>query len=276
MEDNTVSGVQSAVIESTKQRAPEHYRHLTPAEIAAQAHLNDLKEALIQVERMVKEPSSKSRTKEAQNGMLTTFKVMQVVMDTLRKSSEASKEQNKIVKKEWGDLSKKQSANNQSSYDNVTGNQKYLLAAQVVGFSPMLLQVANSFHLTTSVGSKLTSLGMHGIPYVETWGNFLTALDKTDTKTGLKNIDALVPKMKDYTQSLSQGGNTYISSMTQAEQYQLGIRESRYQHEVQTHSSEYQNGTQQHNSDSQAVDNASDTAKQLIRVQGEILMGRAG
>jgi len=58
------------------------------------------------------------------------------------------------------------------------------------------------------------------------------------------------------------------------QQYNVGIKDTIFNQEVQTHTSEYQNGSQQENSDKQAVDNAADVAKQLIRVQGEILMGK--
>ena len=240
------------------------------AEAAAQTHLNGVKDALMEVAKAETQRAQEVTRPKGKNSMITTFKIMKIVMETLQKSSEGSKEANKLLKKEWKALSDKQSENNKASYETVNGNQWYLAGGQILGFSHYILQGAAGMGLDKGLASGFNSIGGHDFRWNQTFTSIGTYLnDAEKVKEGIKGIEKISPQ-------LATAGNSYAQSMTSAEQYNLGIKESIFQHEVQTHTSEYQNGTQQQTSDKQAVDNAADTAKQLIRVQGEILMGKAG
>jgi len=264
------NAVQSVGFESVE-RDEEKVKGLA-LDAATQAHFNALKDALMDVAKADAQRMHGASAPKAKNSMITTFKIMKIVMETLRESSESSKETNKFLKGEWKALSNKQSDNNQNSMDNAQGNQKWLLLGQMGGFIHYFAQAGVSFGLDKSLATAFTAAGgFQRLPFgAETLtniGGFLNDAEKV--KGGISSLEKIAPQ-------LASGGNSYAQSMTSAEQYNLGIKESLFQHEVQTHTSEYQNGSQQQTSDKQAVDNAADTAKQLIRVQGEILMGKAG
>ena len=268
--ETTLNTVTFEATEREKSSAPG-----LAAEVAAQAHLNGVKDALMEVARLETSQVDRSSRPKATNSMLTTFKIMKIVMQTLRESSENSKEMNKLLKKEWKALSDQQSKKNEKSWGNANSNQWYMYAGQFANFSHMIAQGGVSMGLAGSADGSLVRafnhLGGFNVPYVSgamtAAGGYLGDAEKV--KEGISTLKGLGG-------NLSSGLTQMGSSLTQAEQYQLGIKESKFQHEVQTHTSEYQNGTQQQTSDNQAVDNAADTAKQLIRVQGEILMGKAG
>ncbi|QVL54936.1 MAG: hypothetical protein KFB95_06345 [Simkaniaceae bacterium] len=240
---------------------------------ATQTHFNSVKDALMEVAKADAQKSHGASAPKAKNSMITTFKIMKIVMETLRESSDSSKETNKLLKKEWKAISDKQSENNQSSMDNVKGNQNWLLLGQAGGFIHYFAHAAVGIGLDKKLGDAFAAVGAsqrlvgYGAETLTNIGGFLK--DAAKVKEGISSLKGIAPQ-------LASGGSSFAQNMTQAEQYNLGIKESLFSHEVQTHTSEYQNGSQQQTSDKQAVDNAADTAKQLIRVQGEILMGKAG
>ena len=263
------NAVQSVGFESVE-RDEEKVKGLA-LDAATQTHFNGMKDALMEVAKADAQKMHGASAPKAKNSMITTFKIMKIVMETLRETSESSKETNKLLKREWKALSDKQSENNQNSMDNAQGNQKWLMLGQMGGFIHYFAQAGVSFGLDKSLASAFTAAGgfqrLPGAQALTNVGAFLNDAEKV--KGGISSLEKIAPQ-------LASGGNSYAQSMTSAEQYNLGVKESLFQHEVQTHTSEYQNGSQQQTSDKQAVDNAADTAKQLIRVQGEILMGKAG
>ena len=263
------NAIQSVGFESVE-RNEEKVKGLA-LDAATQTHFSSVKDALMEVAKADAQKMHGASAPKAKNSMITTFKIMKIVMETLRETSESSKETNKLLKKEWKALSDKQSENNQNSMDNAKGNQKWLMLGQMGGFIHYFAHAGVSLGLDKTLARGFTAAGgfqrLPGTQVLTNVGAFLNDAEKV--KGGISSLEKIAPQ-------LASGGNSYAQSMTSAEQYNLGVKESLFQHEVQTHTSEYQNGSQQQTSDKQAVDNAADTAKQLIRVQGEILMGKAG
>lgn len=229
---------------------------------ATQAHLSSVKDALVEVAKADSQKMQTVSHPAAKNSMITTFKIMKLVTETLRKTSDSSNEMNKLLKKEWEAVSNKQSENNQTAKDNVEGSGKWqwisIAGSQAkLGADKIILPLAV---MTLGVAAHVNAQAGQALDYIKNDGNraaFLKILEDAQGQLG---------------SALGQIGK----QSAEMEQYNVGIKEALFSHEVQTHTSEYQNGSQQQTSDKQAVDNAADTAKQLIRVQGEILMGKAG
>jgi len=199
----------------------------------------------------------------AKNSMITTFKIMKIVMETLRKTSDSGKEMNKLLKKEWEAVSNKQSENNQTAKENVEGSGKWQVYGMAGGQAKHILH--GLIFTTTS------ALTYAGVPANGAGWTPAGALNYLNT-----NKDWMLKGVEGAHSSISSGIQQIGKQTADMQQYEVGIKEALFSHEVQTHTSEYQNASQQQTSDKQAVDNAADTAKQLIRVQGEILMGKAG
>jgi hypothetical protein len=229
-------------------------------DITTQKHFSGLKDALMEVLKSDSEKTQKSVRPAEKNSMITTFKIMKIVTNTLRKTSECQKETNKLIKQEWKSLSEKQSENNKESFENVKGNQWYLLAGQLAGVSYLAGDLAVKFGADRFLARASSAL------------NFNSAAEclrnSAWVKERLSDWKAICPQ-------IASGGNSLAQSMSAGEQYRQSTKGDIFNQEVQTHTSEYQNGAQQENSDKQAVDSAADLAKQLIRVQGEILMGKS-
>ena len=257
------SEVDSVGYESTP--SDDETSKLQITDLATTKHFNELNQALTEVEKVAAEKTGKGRSLPAKNAMITTFKIMQIVMETLRETTEAGKEANKAVKKEWKAVSDLQSANNEASREAVYGNQNYQWVPLALGQLHTIASMAVHYNLNEPIGKGLEFLPFEGIKNL---GESIQ--NATRAKEYIK--DAVTP----FSTHAGKMGQDMLGAWTGAEQYNLGVKESLYQHEVQTHSSEYQNGSQQQTSDKQSVDNAADTAKQLIRVQGEILMGKSG
>lgn len=235
------------------------------AEAAAQAHLNGVKDALMEVAKLEVESVSRTTTQRGgKNSMITTFKIMKIVMETLRETSENGKEMSKALKKEWKSIADKQSENNTNSKENVesSGKWQYLSLA---GSQAKLLFDKGGVPL------------LEGATALNQWaGGPLPAAIQDFIQKGIDNKESIKEILGGAQGQIGSAMGQLGKQAADMEQYNLGIKESVFQHEVQTHTSDYQNASQQQTSDSQAVDNAADTAKQLIRVQGEILMGKAG
>ncbi len=276
---NTENTVQSVGFKSIE-RDEEKVKGLA-LDSATMTHFNSVKDALMEVAKADAQKTHGASLPKAKNSMITTFKIMKIVMETLRESSDSSKETNKLIKKEWKAVSDKQSANNLQSKENINGNQNWQLMAVMAGqvHTFASIGVSNGWH--TPLGKALGHFDQNGwFKMLNTFGANLQGLSDGKEVNLQKGKEWAENAIKDSLQplsgSLSKGASDFASAMTQAEQYNLGTKDSLFQHEVQTHTSEYQNTSQQQTSDKQAVDNASDTAKQLIRAQGEILMGKAG
>ena len=69
--------------------------------------------------------------KTAKNSMITTFKIMKIVIKTLRETSDSNKEMNKLLKKEWETVSNKQSENNRAAKDNLESSGRWNYASLV-------------------------------------------------------------------------------------------------------------------------------------------------
>ncbi|MCB1106703.1 MAG: hypothetical protein KDK76_01235 [Chlamydiia bacterium] len=253
-----IKNISPVSVESTG-KIEEHSRGVA-AHGAVQTHLNEMNDTLLSLAKEGDHLKGAERL-QAKNSMFTVFKIMRVVMHSLRQSSENGKEMNKILKKEWKGVTEQQSANHEQSRDNVHGTKNY----QILGI------LGSQIHNVVRMGQLMPAAAWMAETIGGTYGDaaHVWLNNEDNTKWALKQLESMAP-------TLGQAGNGYAQAMSQAEQYNLGIKESGYQHEVQSHTSEYQNATQQQTSDKQAVDNAADTAKQLMRSQAEILMGRAG
>jgi len=249
------STTQSVGFESVE-RDEERVKGLA-LDAATLTHFNGVKDALMEVARADSQRTQTSKRPAAKNNMVITFEIMKLVMETLRNTSDSSKEMNKLLKKEWKAVANKQSDNNKSAKENVEGSAKWqyfsLAGSQSkIIFEQALLPFANA--VLRQQG------GVRALEYVAK----LAAKKDTISKF-------LEGAQSQFGSALGKVGE----SIVQMEQYNVGIKGDVYNHHVQTHSSEYQTGSQQHSSDKQAHDNAADTNKQLIRIQGEILMGKA-
>jgi hypothetical protein len=253
------STIQSVGFESVE-RDEEKVKGLA-LDAATQTHFNGVKDALMEVVKADSQRTQSTTPPAAKNSMITTFKIMKIVMKTLRKTSDSGKEMNKLIKKEWEAVSNKQSDNHQTAKDNVDGSGNWQLLS-VAGSQAHFLTKQGLLPLATTV---LEGAGACGI------GRAAGALAILNT-----NKDAILKGIEGAQSQIGSAMGQIGKQKADAVQYDVGIKESLFSHEVQTHTSEYQNASQQQTSDKQAVDNAADTAKQLIRVQGEILMGKAG
>jgi hypothetical protein len=265
IEASTNTGVDAVGFESME-RDDEKSKELAIG-AATTTHFAELKGALQEVERAAAEKAGAARARPSKNAMITTFKIMKIVMETLRETSEAGKEANKQIKKEWKAISEKQSQNHLESKENMGSNQFYTMVPGIMKLvTPYAFNslVDSGYHQT--LGGTAHWLG--GRSGVGEWGqNFM---DKPFAEKWVKD------DLPGYLDPVTKMGEQITGQFAQTEQYTNAVKESLYQHDVQTCTSDYQNGTQQQTSDKQSVDNAADTAKQLIRVQGEILMGKAG
>jgi hypothetical protein len=253
------NAIQSVGFESVE-RDEEKVKGLA-LDAATQTHFSSVKDALMEVAKADAQRTQTVARPAAKNSMITTFKIMKIVMETLRKTSDSGKEMNKLLKKEWEAVSNKQSENNQTAKDNVEGSGKW----QWFSIAGSQAKLVADKGLIPIVTMALERAGACGI------GRAAGALAYVNA-----NKDAVLKVLEG---AQGQVGSVFgqIGKQTaEMEQYNVGIKEALFAHEVQTHTSEYQNASQQQTSDKQAVDNAADTAKQLIRVQGEILMGKAG
>jgi len=253
------STIQSVGFESVE-RDEEKVKGLA-LDAATQTHFNGVKDALMEVVKADSQRTQSTSPPAAKNSMITTFQIMKIVMETLRKTSDSGKEMNKLIKKEWEAVSNKQSENNQNAKDNVEGSGKWQWIS-IAGSQAKFVADKGLLPLATMT---LEVAGACGI------GRAAGALASLNT-----NKDAILKVLEGVQGQAGTALNQIGKQTAEMEQYNVGIKEALFSHEVQTHTSEYQNASQQQTSDKQAVDNAADTAKQLIRVQGEILMGKAG
>ena len=246
------NAIQSVGFESVE-RDEEKVKGLA-LDAATQTHFSSVKDALMEVAKADAQRTQTVARPAAKNSMITTFKIMKIVMETLRKTSDSGKEMNKLLKQEWEAVSNKQSKNHEKAKASIDGSGIWQVASGLAAFSDKF------------AGPVLSAAGK-GAGRV----GWQAAVQHINA-----NKDSYIKTMEGAKSTLSSIFGQIGTQTVQVQQYEVGIKESLYSHEVQTHTSEYQNASQQQTSDKQAVDNAADTAKQLIRVQGEILMGKAG
>ena len=252
----TEKPIQSVGFQSTKR--DEEFSN----DLATQAHFSGLKDALMEVVKADSQVVQRPKRQSGKNSMITTFKIMKIVMKTLRETSDCQKEMNKIIKQEWKNVAHKQSDNSKEAKDNIESSGKYQYFSLVGSQLKLVLQTPGVIPAITRVLSGAAYVGVPKAQY---------AFDQIITESGRADFLCWAGNsQREIGSFISQIGKQHADM----QQYNVGIKDTIFNQEVQTHTSEYQNGSQQENSDKQAVDNAADVAKQLIRVQGEILMGK--
>jgi len=115
----TEKPIQSVGFQSTKR--DEEFSN----DLATQAHFSGLKDALMEVVKADSQVVQRPKRQSGKNSMITTFKIMKIVMKTLRETSDCQKEMNKIIKQEWKNVAHKQSDNSKEAKDNIESSGKY-------------------------------------------------------------------------------------------------------------------------------------------------------
>ena len=126
---------------------------------ATQTHFKGVNNALMEVVNADFQRMETTRP-AAKNSMIATFKIMQIVMKTLRKSAESSKAMNKLLKQEWKTVSEQQSANNQAAKKNIDDSGKFQYLSIGVSQAHMLAKKL-VVPLTIGILGGAGQYGMH-------------------------------------------------------------------------------------------------------------------
>ncbi len=183
----------------------------------------------------------------AKNLMFLTFKIMRTVSLAFQDLEKMGKDVSKSTKEEWEYWSKRMSKNSEKGKDNLEGAKVWLFQAGALAGA--LAEPGLQFALKNE--------GLKQFLEGKGWKSIL--------ETGVKTV---APQVKD-------GCNSMMKNLGEVTGQEVGIEGALLQQKTQEFTSNYQNSTGDQSSTKQLVSETGSTLQQLLRIQGEMLTGKA-